>query len=262
MESLNWVDTTYIHKHRTDDPKTLRAMYYANLVEYSTKNEKGESRPILEALLAFAKRYGRKIGMLLGIYLASLVPMVGRFVMPAASFYTFRNAVGTTPAAVIFGTGVMLPKRYLVTFLHSYFASRSLMRELVRPYLFQKSTNSIQLEPYFSRIKFTPEQKRHWFSDREGVLFGFAFAFTFALKIPIVGVLIYGLAEASTAYLITKITDPPPNPAESKGFAETQVTWKNKHDFLELSLDHIDKLNVAAHHEEAPKPETPRRRFA
>ncbi|KAL4920988.1 hypothetical protein BDW62DRAFT_198436 [Aspergillus aurantiobrunneus] len=248
MESLNWVDTTYVQKHKREDPKTLRAMYYPNLVEYSSKADKGQSKPVLEALLKFLKRYGRKVGMLLGIYLASLVPVVGRFVMPAASFYTFHNAVGTTPAAVIFGSGIILPKRYLVTFLHSYFASRSLMREL--------------LEPYFSRIRFTSEQKRRWFSDREGVLFGFAFAFTFVLKIPIFGVLMYGVAEASTAYLITKITDPPPSPAQSEGFAETQVTWKNKHDFLELSLDKIDKLNVAAHEQDTPKPETPGRKFA
>ncbi|KAL4960642.1 transmembrane protein UsgS [Aspergillus stella-maris] len=247
MESLNWVDTTYVHKHKTDNPENLRAMFYPNLAQYSSTGEKGEAKPIPDALLAFIKRYGRKVGMLLGIYLASLVPVVGRFVMPAASFYTFRNAVGTTPAAVIFGTGVILPKRYLVTFLHSYFASRSLMREL--------------LEPYFARIHFTSEQKRRWFKDREGVLFGFAFAFTFVLKIPIIGVLMYGIAEASTAYLVTKITDPPPSPDQSEGFAETQVTWTNKHDFLQLSLNKIDKLNVAAHEEGKPKPATPGRKF-
>jgi hypothetical protein len=56
----------------------------------------------------------------------------------------------------------------------------------------------------------------------------------------------YGVAQASTAYLVTKITDPPPSPAESEGFAESQVTWKNKHDFLQLSLDNIDKINIAA----------------
>ena len=54
----------------------------------------------------------------------------------------------------------------------------------------------------------------------------------------------YGVAEASTAYLVTKITDPPPPPAESEGFAESQVIWKNKHDFLRLSLDNLDKLNI------------------
>lgn len=60
----------------------------------------------------------------------------------------------------------------------------------------------------------------------------------------------YGVAEASTAYLITKITDPPPKPAEGPQFAETQVTWKNKHDFLRLSLDNIDKLNVPFEHQD------------
>jgi hypothetical protein len=101
------------------------------------------------------------------------------------------------------------------------------------------------LEPYFCRIKFTSEQKRRWFRDREGVLFGFAFAFTVVMRTPFIGVLIYGVAQASTAYLITKITDPPPVPAESDGFVESQVTWKNKHDFLRLSLDNLDRLNVA-----------------
>lgn len=66
---------------------------------------------------------------------------------------------------------------------------------------------------------------------------------------PFIGVLMYGVAEASTAYLITKITDPPPSPAEGREFAETQVTWKNKHDFLKLSLENIDKLNVPTHEE-------------
>jgi hypothetical protein len=62
--------------------------------------------------------------------------------------------------------------------------------------------------------------------------------------VPLLGVLIYGIAEASTAYLITKITDPPPPPAESEGFAETQVAWKNQKEFLKLDLDHLDSLNT------------------
>ncbi|KAB8071655.1 hypothetical protein BDV29DRAFT_178861 [Aspergillus leporis] len=232
MESLKWVDVTYVDKHKSEDPKTLRAMYSPNLAMYSTKGSVGVSRPVGEGVVLFLRRYGRKFGMLLGIFLLSLLPIVGRFVMPAASFYTFQQGVGTVPAAAIFGTGLVLPKRFVVTFIHSYYASRSLMREL--------------LEPYFCRVKFTPEQKRRWFADREGVLFGFAFAFTVVLKAPFVGVLMYGVAQASTAYLVTKITDPPPSPAESEGFAESQVTWKNKHDFLQLSLDNIDKINIAA----------------
>lgn len=55
------------------------------------------------------------------------------------------------------------------------------------------------LEPYFSRVKFTSEQKRKWFRDREGLLFGFGVGFYLLIKVPLLGVLIYGIAEASTA---------------------------------------------------------------
>lgn len=134
MESLKWVDSTYVDKHKTDDPRTLRAMYYPHLAMYSTKGSAGVSKPIPEAIMQFLRRYGRKVGMLLGVYILSLVPGLGRFVMPLASVYSLQNFVGTTPAAVIFGTGLLLPKHYLVRFLHTYFASRSLMRELVSHY--------------------------------------------------------------------------------------------------------------------------------
>jgi len=231
MESLQWVDSTYVQKHQSDDPNGLRAMYYPNLRMYSTKSHIGASKPAHQPLVSFAKRYSRRVGMWFGIYLLSLLPVIGRFVMPAASFYTFRTAVGTAPATVIFGSGLFLPKRAIVFFLHSYFASRSLMREL--------------LDPYFCRIKFDNNQKRKWFLDREGVLFGFAFGFTIILKTPFIGVLMYGIAQASTAYLITKITDPPPPPAASHGFVESQVFWNNKHDFMQLSLENLDKLNVS-----------------
>jgi hypothetical protein len=134
MESLDWVDRTYIQKHRSDDPKGLRAMYYPNLRQYPThgpRDLKTKKKP-MEALIIFLMRFGRKAGISLAVYLLSFLPVIGRFVLPAASFYTFQHAVGTQPAIAIFGTSVFLPRRYLVMFLQSYFASRSLMRELVR----------------------------------------------------------------------------------------------------------------------------------
>lgn len=131
MQSIQWVDMTYIQKHKSEDPNQLRAMYYPHLVMFATKGGPRSSQPKMDAIMAFANRYAKRMGMLLGIYLLSLTPIVGRFVMPAASFYTFRNHVGTAPAAAIFGAGVILPKTYIVRFLHTYFASRSLMRELV-----------------------------------------------------------------------------------------------------------------------------------
>ncbi|EEA24991.1 transmembrane protein UsgS [Talaromyces marneffei ATCC 18224] len=111
--SLKWVDATYVEKHKTDDPRNTRAMYYPNLVKYRTKRSGSPStprKPINIALIAFLNRYARRVGMWLGIYVLSLLPVVGRFVMPAASFYSVRKSLGTTPAAVIFGSGLVLPK--------------------------------------------------------------------------------------------------------------------------------------------------------
>ncbi|KAM3413923.1 hypothetical protein BST61_g10594 [Cercospora zeina] len=204
MESLQWVDQTYIQKHKTDDPSQLRAMYYPNLRLYSQQAPSAQKKEPCQALKAFCLRFGKKAAVSLGVYLLSLLPYVGRFVLPAASFYTFNKA--------------------------SYFSSRTLMREL--------------LDPYFSRIRYTPEQKKQWFHDREGVLFGFAFAFVSFLKIPLLGVLIYGIAEASTAYLVTKITEPPPEPQRIEEFKKEDIHWKNKHEFVSLPLDAIDKLNT------------------
>lgn len=131
MDSLEWVDQTYIQKHRSEDPKTLRALYYPNLRMYTTHGDTSKQRTPTDAAIAFLIRFGRRAGISLVIYLLSYLPVIGRFVLPAASFYTFNNAVGPLPAAVIFGSGIFLPRRYLVVFLQSYFSSRSLMRELV-----------------------------------------------------------------------------------------------------------------------------------
>lgn len=79
------------------------------------------------------------------------------------------------------------------------------------------------------------------------MLFGFGAAFFMMVKVPLVGILVYGIAEASTAFLITKITDPPPPPTdeqEKAAFVESQVRWKNKNKFLTLDMAHLDSLNV------------------
>jgi hypothetical protein len=138
MESLRWVDETYVAKHKGEDPNSLRAMYYPNMHKYTHQGpapaagDKPSENAPKQAAIKFLTRYARKAGISLAIYLLSLLPYVGRFVLPAASFYTFNKQVGLQPAILIFGTSVFLPKRYLVYFLQSYFASRSLMRELVR----------------------------------------------------------------------------------------------------------------------------------
>lgn len=236
MDSLQWVDQTYVQKHKSDDPSKLRAMYYPALRMYSTHGQlqKKEQRSLTDGVVKFVSRYARRAGISLAAYALTFVPVIGPFVLPVASFLTFNKAVGPIPAGIVFACGLVLPKRYMVSFLQTYFSSRSLMRQL--------------LQPYFDRIRFTKQQKRVWFVDRSGVLFGFSFAFAYMIKIPLLGVLIYGIAEASTAYLITKITEPPPPPAAGgetpTEFAESETRWKNKHLFLDLPMDKLDEYNA------------------
>jgi hypothetical protein len=132
MDSVKWVDSTYYAKHKGEDPSTLRETYYQNLRMYSTKDGSTHTRSTAEAVTMFLMRFGKKAGISLAVFALSYVPYVGRLVLPAASFYTFNKVAGLGPAAIVFGTGIFLPRRYLVIFLQSYFASRSLMRELVR----------------------------------------------------------------------------------------------------------------------------------
>lgn len=84
------------------------------------------------------------------------------------------------------------------------------------------------------------------------------------VKIPLVGVLIYGLAEASTAYLITKVTDPPPPPADAEKFKEDSIRWKNKHEFLNLPWQNMDAHNIAMHKPviQSDVRQTPRKTFS
>ncbi|CAK7264071.1 hypothetical protein SEPCBS119000_000812 [Sporothrix epigloea] len=260
MQSLQWVDHTYAQKHARDvDAAALvdpRRRYYENLRTYAqisnvhqppptatsaALDKVGEKLgPEKKSAVRFLWRFGRRAGISLAVFALSYVPIVGRFVLPATSFYTFRRAVGLGPAALIFGAGLFLPRRYLVVFLQTYYGQRSLMREL--------------LGPYFARVHFTASQKRQWFSSREALLFGFGAGFYVLLRVPLVGVLIYGIAEASTAYLVTKITDPPPGQdalasrssqaaaAVVASFSNSQQTWHNKKAFLDLALDNLDAL--------------------
>jgi len=131
MESLSFVDQTYYKKHEGEDASTLRDTYYPNLRLYKTRDGSTHTTSTAEAITTFLMRFGKKAGISLVVFALSYLPYVGRLVLPAASFYTFNNVAGLGPAAVVFGTGLFLPKRYLVMFLQSYFASRSLMRELV-----------------------------------------------------------------------------------------------------------------------------------
>ena len=96
------------------------------------------------------------------------------------------------------------------------------------------------------------------------MLFGFGLGFYILVRIPLVGVLIYGIAEASTAYLITKVTDPPPPPSEAEAYKQESIHWKNKHEFLSLPWQSLDTHNIemVQAKNQSEVRQTPRKQFS
>ncbi|KAK6331750.1 hypothetical protein TWF718_002292 [Orbilia javanica] len=245
MESLSWVDQTYLQKHQNENPSTLRPPYHQTLILYpkhshppshksasSSSQSKGSklAAAIAQKQTVFIKQMLKKGLISLGVYISSLLPFAGAFVLPAASAWSVHPAVGIGPALGVFVAGLFVPRKHMVIVLQAYHASRSLVRTL--------------LEPYFSRIHFTSAQKKKWYRERQGLLLGFGIGFYAFLRIPLLGVLIYGIAEASTAYLITKITDPPPSIPSTEAMAEyaaSQAEWRNKAEFVTLPLNDLEK---------------------
>ncbi|EPS40233.1 hypothetical protein H072_5954 [Dactylellina haptotyla CBS 200.50] len=229
MESLNWVDQTYIKKHSSENPSSLRAPYYQNLVLWEKGARPNEPGGVVKNKKQneFMVRMAKKGALSLAVYLSSMIPLLGKVVLPAASAFSVHPAVGIGPAVGVFVAGLFVPRKRIVVVLQAYHASRTLMRQL--------------LEPYFARVSYTTAQKKKWFRERQGLLLGFAIGFYLLLKIPLMGVLVYGIAEASTAYLITKITDPPPHPSQGADYAASQAEWRGKAEFLRLDLKDLDE---------------------
>lgn len=93
--SLAFVDKTYYEKHKNEDRSTLRNPYYPNLKLYSARDGSSHKTSTAEALTMFLMRFGKKAGLSLAVFALSYVPLIGRFVLPAASFYTFKKYVIT-----------------------------------------------------------------------------------------------------------------------------------------------------------------------
>lgn len=89
--SLAFVDKTYYEKHRGEDRSTLRDEYYPNLQRYPKRDGTTHKASKAENTYMFLMRFGKKAGLSLAIFALSYVPTIGRFVLPAASFYTFHK---------------------------------------------------------------------------------------------------------------------------------------------------------------------------
>lgn len=204
LKSMQWVDKIYQNKHAGEPQQDLRELYTTSL-------EKLDPHYVNTFYTRTVKRI--MLGML--IYGASYLPQIGAFVLPAVSCYSLNKAIGVVPSIAIFSiAGLLLTRQHFVIILQIYFSARSLTQQL--------------LQPYWARVgnAFTPYQKAKWYREREGLLFGFSLPFVVLLRIPFIGILIYGIASSSAAFLVSKVTHPPPEDASLlKKYADEEVLW-------------------------------------
>ncbi|KAG0320462.1 hypothetical protein BGZ99_004494 [Dissophora globulifera] len=147
----------------------------------------------------YMRRTWKRLKWALLFLVLSWVPVIGRFAFPVASFLSTIQSIGSKPLAVVFAiASFMLPRSISIYFLKGFFGCRALTREL--------------LDPYFIRIGINHYQKRKWFNYRKSVLLGFGVVFYVGCSIPIIGVAVYGLAQASSAFVLQSLADPPPPP--------------------------------------------------
>ncbi|KAJ3412577.1 hypothetical protein HDV05_000557 [Chytridiales sp. JEL 0842] len=141
-------------------------------------------------LMAYGRRYSRRLGIVFMVWVASYVPIFGRMAWPAATFFYTGIQLGWTPALWISGFGLISPpwRRYVAgPLLRSFLAFRSLGRELV--------------EPYLCRSKMDTFARRAWFYRHEPIISGFVAPCFLMLMIPVVGPVYFCVAQAAVARL-------------------------------------------------------------
>lgn len=226
LTSLKFIDDVYVSKH----PEKIDHQYHDNLISISLKLtdldydiKKTSQQSWLASIkskysksgdfTAFLQRYANNVIFNIFIYFLCKIPKIGTIVLGLISFQNFNDKVGTIPASVIFFLLQILPKRHSILFLTIYWGSRNMIHDL--------------LLPYFIRIQFTKLEKDQWMKSREGLLFGFGLCYYYLIyQFPWVGILIYGFAESSIAYLITKVSDPPPSHiSQLINWNSSQLVW-------------------------------------
>ncbi|ORX48847.1 hypothetical protein DM01DRAFT_1385402 [Hesseltinella vesiculosa] len=206
MESLRYVDELENNGNTS---------YVFALVP--TEREKKKVGPTKQRswqnLAASGQRVWKKVRFALLVFALSLLPIVGPHVYPLVGAYTTYKTLGNTQGVAVGICFFLLPRWATVRLIRALIGMRALMREL--------------LEPYFSRRRLTHQEKLKWFSGRKDVLFGFSAIAYLMMRVPFVGFVGYGVAQAASAYMLTRVIEPAPRTNDTTDIDDLQVQ-KNK----------------------------------
>ncbi|KAI9476254.1 MAG: hypothetical protein EXX96DRAFT_507321 [Benjaminiella poitrasii] len=207
MESLRYLD--HLNPHRGPYASVLAQQKFKRNHRLDMKQ--------------YVMRTWKKVRLGILLLILSMLPVVGRFVFPAAGAYTSYKALGKTQAIAVGVCFFFLPQWATMKLVRALIGMRSLMREL--------------LAPYFVRMQMSHKEKRRWFSGRKDELFGFSAIAYIVIRLPIVGILGYGIAQAASAYMLTIVTEPP----------SKETIFKQR---LDEQGNSVDDLHVAEREED------------
>ncbi|CAO3595331.1 unnamed protein product [Absidia cylindrospora] len=199
----------YVYPKPLDD-LFMETLHYIDQLNNNNNNRQGGSpRPTYAGAMAkrsykkeywpnmksYMQRTWTKMLFGLAIFLLSFLPTVGQFVIPAAGAYaTFRslgNSQGVGGFLLVGFCFFLLPRSATMRLVRALVGMRTLVREL--------------LEPYFVRMNMSHSEKKRWFDGRKGILFGFSLIAYMLIRVPYLGFVGYGVAQAAAAYMLTTV---------------------------------------------------------
>ncbi|KAI8344808.1 hypothetical protein BC941DRAFT_498005 [Chlamydoabsidia padenii] len=179
METIRYID------------EINKTTYTSALTSSSSTTHHRPKKNLWPSIKLYLLKTWKKIRLGVAVYLLSLLPLVGHFIFPLAGAYTTWKSLGNTQGVAVGISFLFLPRWATLILVRSLIGMRTLMREL--------------LEPYFSRMHFSHKDKLKWFSGRKDVLFGFSAIAYLLIRVPFVGFVGYGVAQAAAAYMLTTV---------------------------------------------------------
>lgn len=196
-------------------PKYLDDLFFESFRGYpmTVENEKGPSPDLLIALnysynlskckpsrsyfrllFNYWKRLFKKLAKGSVVYILISLPYVGRYILPGLLIMALNQMF---PFKISCGIGILtIVSKYikkLVTYIlfTCIFGIRTMNREV--------------LEPYFCRVRMTPQEKIVWFKTYEPLLFGFMGGFYYLFLQPWYGPLFFAIAQGAIPTLLVEI---------------------------------------------------------
>ncbi|ORX87949.1 hypothetical protein BCR32DRAFT_288893 [Anaeromyces robustus] len=177
------------NKENIPTPEVLKALGYANEL---SKCDPGRS--YLKLMLNYFKRLSKKLFKGSIIYILISIPVIGGLIMPSMffmainQFFSFKISCGVSILTLI---SPYVKKLITKILFNCIFGVRIMNREV--------------LEPYFCRVKMTPEEKIRWFQTYEPLLFGFMIPFYILFMQPWYGPLFFAFAVGAIPSLLVEI---------------------------------------------------------